>query len=493
MKTKSQKRKVQKKKLLSFAIILLLLTTLIPIVSSVVHEENYYYLDYNNKFDHSKGMLSIAVVDSSFPSSQYKNDPDSVNIDDYIIESWHDLDPSRPYLEDTKVLIKGVPYSGYIYDEWMKTKNDPNPKARVMDRNRKPCALFNALYSIDPNHDSSQGTLYVAITEDGSPITPTFDSSGNPESPYQPNDPSDTYIEGTKISIYAHGKSDYLFDDWNILSGHPNPRVITMDQDRSPHPLFLLNETDDDDNETEDPNPIGDDNETEEPEIKRIPIAKNPNKRPIADPGGPYQVDINNQITLDGSNSYDPDGELIRYEWDLGDGTILYGETVTHTYTTAKGYLITLKVTDNNNVTSLPETTYLLVNQPNRAPYEPNITGPSEGFVSPEGYSYLILSGDPDNDPLQYSIEWGDQKSNQSEYLILPKGEAYSIIHYWDEPGTYTFTVTVEDIHGATNSSTYQISIQEAPIAENIAIVLLAVGALLLLIFLIGKRRKNEE
>jgi len=46
------------------------------------------------------------------------------------------------------------------------------------------------------------------------------------------------------------------------------------------------------------------------------------NHAPIADPGGPYAGEVGETITLDGSGSYDPDGdEITLYEWDTdGDG-----------------------------------------------------------------------------------------------------------------------------------------------------------------------------
>jgi PKD repeat protein len=52
-------------------------------------------------------------------------------------------------------------------------------------------------------------------------------------------------------------------------------------------------------------------------------------------------------VTLDGSASYDPDGSIVSYQWNFGDGTTGSGATVAHTYQNVGSYTATLTVTDN--------------------------------------------------------------------------------------------------------------------------------------------------
>ncbi len=45
--------------------------------------------------------------------------------------------------------------------------------------------------------------------------------------------------------------------------------------------------------------------------------------------------------------SSDPDGQLVSYQWEFGDGSSASGEQVTHTYNAPGEYIVTLKVEDN--------------------------------------------------------------------------------------------------------------------------------------------------
>lgn len=74
------------------------------------------------------------------------------------------------------------------------------------------------------------------------------------------------------------------------------------------------------------------------------------NDAPVADAGGDKSVFMDEIITFDGSGSVDPDGTIITYEWDFGDGNDGQGETVTHFYTVPGTYTVTLVVTDNGGL-----------------------------------------------------------------------------------------------------------------------------------------------
>ncbi|UCG69148.1 MAG: PKD domain-containing protein [Thermoplasmata archaeon] len=76
-----------------------------------------------------------------------------------------------------------------------------------------------------------------------------------------------------------------------------------------------------------------------------------PNQPPIADAGSDQTVFEDDVVNFDGSGSYDPDGFIVNYTWDFGDGNFGYGEFPTHIYDTPGSYNVTLTVTDDDNAT----------------------------------------------------------------------------------------------------------------------------------------------
>ncbi|HLE47915.1 MAG TPA: PKD domain-containing protein, partial [Candidatus Thermoplasmatota archaeon] len=71
---------------------------------------------------------------------------------------------------------------------------------------------------------------------------------------------------------------------------------------------------------------------------------------PTAAIDGPSSVKKNKDATFDGSPSSDPDGFIVDWTWDLGDGTAAEGATVTHRYRDTGTYEVTLTVTDNDGL-----------------------------------------------------------------------------------------------------------------------------------------------
>ena len=72
---------------------------------------------------------------------------------------------------------------------------------------------------------------------------------------------------------------------------------------------------------------------------------------PVADIGGPYAVDEGLALTLDASDSYDPDHDITLFEWDLdndGEYDDVTGVTTTAVFGDDGNYIVRLKVTDSH-------------------------------------------------------------------------------------------------------------------------------------------------
>ena len=107
-------------------------------------------------------------------------------------------------------------------------------------------------------------------------------------------------------------------------------------------------------------------------------------------------------VTADASGAYDPDGTIVSYAWDWGDGVTASGMVATHTYAWAGNYTITLVVTDNDGLsTSFWQVVYVEPrDDPPVASFEYSVSGPTV-FVD-------ASSSTDDWSIVRYDWNWGD-------------------------------------------------------------------------------------
>ena len=77
------------------------------------------------------------------------------------------------------------------------------------------------------------------------------------------------------------------------------------------------------------------------------------NHGPIPSVNAPGDAKINKKITFNANKSKDPDGKIIKYEWDFGDGKVDTGVIVNHSFEKSGQYLVSLKVTDDKKETRI--------------------------------------------------------------------------------------------------------------------------------------------
>ena len=165
------------------------------------------------------------------------------------------------------------------------------------------------------------------------------------------------------------------------------------------------------------------------------------NQAPIADPNGPYTGTAGSPLTFDGSGSTDPDGTIVAYDWDFGDGNTGTGVSPTHIYAADGNYTVTLTVTDDAGDTSDPATTTASIGAVNQPPLaDPN--GPYTGVVGVPVMFDGTGSSDPDGTIVSYDWDFGDGTTGTG-----PQPQ-----HTYAAPGVYDVTLTVTDDAGDTSA-----------------------------------------
>jgi hypothetical protein len=82
-------------------------------------------------------------------------------------------------------------------------------------------------------------------------------------------------------------------------------------------------------------------------------VVVSPNQAPVASFGA-VPGSAGSATVFDASGAADPDGAIVRYDWDFGDGTLLPdgGPSPQHVYTRPGTYVVTLVVTDNEGAST---------------------------------------------------------------------------------------------------------------------------------------------
>ena len=167
---------------------------------------------------------------------------------------------------------------------------------------------------------------------------------------------------------------------------------------------------------------------------------------PLAHAGGPYCGYLDETITFDAQSSFDPDGDVLSYEWDFGDGSAGTGVVSTHSYQITGVYPVTLTITDGNNQLAQDHTT-VCIQRTNTAPQVPVLKGVTDGR---KGYTYefCFSTHDAENNEIWYHIDWGNDETDE---WVGPyaSGETLHLSHSWDQMGHYTIRVKSKDIYGA--------------------------------------------
>ena len=154
-------------------------------------------------------------------------------------------------------------------------------------------------------------------------------------------------------------------------------------------------------------------------------------------------------IKFDASESFDPDGEIVEFGWDFGDGTTGSGKIVEHAYADDGTYTVKLRVTDDEGVTASASGTVRITNRPPEAAFSFEPEGPTDA----DTIEFSDSSSDPDGKIVSWWWDFGDGTTS----------EVRNPSHHYQDDGTYTVKLTVTDDDGAEASITKEIRVENAP------------------------------
>ncbi len=164
-------------------------------------------------------------------------------------------------------------------------------------------------------------------------------------------------------------------------------------------------------------------------------------------------ANINETITFNGSLSFDPDGQITKYEWNFGDGSSSAQAVATHAYAKAGTYTVTLTVTDNQGATGQAVGQVTINGPTNQPPVARAQISPNPALVNQTITFDASTSSDPDGQIAQYAWNFGD--GTNSNQQIATKS--------YTQAGTYNVSLTVTDNNGATGQITAQVKVDAPP------------------------------
>ncbi len=224
------------------------------------------------------------------------------------------------------------------------------------------------------------------------------------------------------------------------------------------------------------------------------------NEEPVADANGPYDVGKGESFNLDGSGSYDPDGSIDGYAWDVdGDGEYEFWDVDPRLHFDSKGtFTVELKVWDNDDYDDT-DTATVTVSSSNNPPNAD--AGGSYSATIGETVA-LDASGSSDSDGTVESWEWDldndgiYDKNGEVIYVSFSNANDYTVkLKVTDDDGaadTDTATVSISDDNGTDDDGTNGDHGDVSGDNTSIILGLLLVSAIGMLGFIYYRERKED-
>ncbi len=189
------------------------------------------------------------------------------------------------------------------------------------------------------------------------------------------------------------------------------------------------------------------------------PINVTDNQPPIADFTWNIDPNVDGKIDFT-SDAIDPDGTIISYYWNFGDGSTSSSPNPSHIYDLSGNYTVTLIVTDDNGATYAVSKT---ITVPNKKPIPVFTYNPSAPNTKQFVFFDASASFDVDGSITNYSWDF------ENDGIV--DGYGVTIYHMFNISGNYTVNLTVTDNEGATNYTTKVIQVVNPETTPSFIIV----------------------
>lgn len=176
----------------------------------------------------------------------------------------------------------------------------------------------------------------------------------------------------------------------------------------------------------------------------------------------PESPQYGEEVTLNGSQSSDNDGEVQSWDWKIetvgGMTETKFGPETTYAWEESGTYEVTLTVTDNGGATDTATQTVEVSNKP------PEVAFSYQPIV-PESGSTVTFDGSDSTDPDGTIAEYIWEVTYDGESIETARGETVEI--QFDNTSTHTVSLTVVDEGGEKSTTQKELEIRnQAPEAE---------------------------
>jgi len=191
--------------------------------------------------------------------------------------------------------------------------------------------------------------------------------------------------------------------------------------------------------------------------------------------------DVKNVTFFD--ESFDIDGVVVNWKWDLGDGTTLLNpknpKVVSHKYDDNGNYKVTLIVYDDDGAINSTTIDIVVLNvKPTASFYYRSVSTDNINITEKEEVKFFDRSKDDDGEIVRYNWDFGDDKTSNLE----------SPTHVFERRGTYNIILTVYDDDDASDSKQIRVNVlAEGELAgTSKGIGLFEIGALIFILVMVG-------